>query len=70
MAGQGYKVELVIDAAVGKAKLPHKSFVMNGVTNPTRMYEDPVGWSAMWADLGITSLRYLPDLARYTISHC
>ncbi len=67
MTGQGYKVELVIDAAVGRAKMPHAAYVMAGVTNPTRMYEDPVGWSAMWADLGVVSLRYLPDLARYTL---
>ena len=69
MAGQGYKVELVIDAAVGKAGLPHRTILMNGVKNPTRVYEDPVGWSAMWADLGITSLKYLPDLARFTFTN-
>jgi glycosyltransferase involved in cell wall biosynthesis len=67
MSGVGYKVELIIDAAVGKAKLPHKTFLMSGVSNPTRVYEDPVGWTAMWADLGVTSLRYLPSLASYTL---
>lgn len=68
MAGQGYKVELVIDAWCGKENLPHEAYVLRGVTNPTRVYEDPVGWSAMWADLGVASIKYLPDLVKYTVT--
>lgn len=61
LAGQGYRTELLIDAAVARAGLPHRSVRMVGVTNPTRSLRHPL----MWADLAATAVINLPSLALY-----
>jgi glycosyltransferase involved in cell wall biosynthesis len=65
MAGQGYKVELVIDAYIGDHHIPHASYLMDGVYNPSRVALDPRGWVKMWPTLGATGVRNFRGLARY-----
>lgn len=60
LAGTGYRAELLIDAAVARAGLPHRHYRMVGVSNPTRPH------LLMWADLAVTALFNLPSLALYT----
>lgn len=68
LAGSGYKAELMIDAAVAKAGLPHRTYVMHGVTNPSRKESDPMGWASMFAKLGLYSVENAPDLLRYSLT--
>lgn len=65
--GEGYRAELMIDAAVGKAHLPHRSYVLPGVKNPSRAATHPLRWATMFADLALTSLVYLPELVAYSV---
>ena len=61
LVGTGYRAELLIDAAVARAGLPHRHYAMAGVTNPTRNLRHPL----MWADLAVTAAINAPALARY-----
>lgn len=51
LVGTGYRAELIIDAAVGRAGLPHREVELRGVGNPSRVTSDPTGWALMWLDL-------------------
>lgn len=62
MAGQGYRVELVIDAAVARAGLPHHHYAMRGVSNPIRPWRHPL----MWADLAVFAAVHAPAMVLYT----
>ena len=68
LAGAGYKAELMIDAAVADAGLPHLAYVLHGVTNPSRKTTEPWGWASMFAKLGLYSLERLPSLTRYSLT--
>lgn len=68
LEGAGYKAELMIDAAVADAGLPHQAYVMAGVTNPSRKASDPVGWASMFGRLGLYSVEHLPALVRYSVT--
>ncbi len=67
-AGQGYRAEILLDAAVGSARLPHRTIVLVGVTNPTRAATDPLGWLKMWADLALLCIGLAPELVRYLMA--
>jgi glycosyltransferase involved in cell wall biosynthesis len=62
LAGTGYRAELLIDAAVGRAGLPHRHYRMVGVSNPVRSWRHPL----MWADLAVTAIANAPALVRYS----
>lgn len=62
MAGQGYRVELVIDAAVARAGLPHRHYAMKGLSNPIRPWRHPL----MWADLALYGVVNAPAMVLYT----
>ena len=68
LEGAGYRAELMIDAAVADAALPHLAYVMAGVTNPSRKTTEPWGWASMFAKLGLYSVEKLPALARYSLT--
>ena len=65
LAGQGYRAEILIDAAVGKAHLPHRAVVMVGVSNPTRAATEPVSWVKMWVQLVGLCIGLAPELWGY-----
>lgn len=66
LAGTGYRAELIIDAAAGRARLPHAHYRMKGVANPPR----PERHASLWPVLGVTALRKLPGLAAYAFHPC
>lgn len=63
LAGSGYRAELLIDAAVARAGLPHRHYELVGVTNPSREWRHPL----MWGDLGVFAIANAPALIRYTV---
>ncbi len=65
LTGEGYKSEILIDAAVGKAKLPHHVYVLVGVTNPTRAIRSPLSWAGMWVKLAGVSIPLAPELVAF-----
>jgi len=65
--GAGYRAETLINAAVGRARLPHKNYVMVGVHNPTRASRAPVSWVTMWGDLALLAFLNLPGLIAYAM---
>ena len=65
--GAGYRAETLINAAVGRARLPHKNYVMVGVHNPTRASRAPVSWVTMWGDLALLAVVNLPGLIAYAM---
>ena len=67
LEGSGYRAETLLNAAVGRARLPHRNVVLLGVTNPTRATGHPVSWLTMWADLAAVGLVNLPGLVAYAI---
>lgn len=68
LVGQGYRSELLIDAAVGRAGLPHRSVVMVGVSNPSRAVSEPGSWLAMWGELALIVVALAPELIRYLVA--
>lgn len=68
LQGQGYRSELLIDAAVGKARLPHRSVVMVGVTNPSRLVDEPASWLATWGELALLAIGLAPELIAYLLA--
>lgn len=64
-AGSGYGAELRIDAAVGRGGLPHKSYVLRGVTNPTRAFRDPLRFVRMTVAVTAETAYLFPDLLAY-----
>ena len=68
LAGSGYRAETLLNAAVGRARLPHSNYVLVGVKNPTRITRAPVSWLTMWGDLALIALLNLPGLYGY-IAH-
>ena len=68
LAGSGYRAETLLNAAVGRARLPHSNYVLVGVKNPTRITRAPVSWLTMWGDLALIALLNLPGLYAY-IAH-
>lgn len=65
LASSGYAAELRIDAAVGRAALPHKVVVLRGVTNPTRAIPSPWRFAKMTAAVIGASLYLAPELVAY-----
>lgn len=62
LRGNGYRVEILIDSAVGNAGLPWRHLVLHGVHNPSRNLAHPGMWPAvLW-----TGAANLGGLARYT----
>lgn len=68
LAGSGYRAETLLNAAVGRARLPHRQYVLVGVKNPTRITRAPVSWFTMWGDLALIAVLNLPGLYGY-IAH-
>lgn len=63
LRGNGYRVELLIDAAVGNARLPWRHVLLRGVHNGPRPLRHP----AMYASLAAAAVSNLGGLARYTL---
>lgn len=63
LRGNGYRVELLIDAAVGNAGLAWRHLILRGVTEPRRPFRHP----SLWPDLLATAAVNGPGLARYTL---
>jgi glycosyltransferase involved in cell wall biosynthesis len=66
-AGQGWKLEMLINAQVGRLGLPWRHLLMHGVTNPTKAFSDPAGLA--WESLVVAgaSLANLPWLVDYAL---
>lgn len=62
LAGTGYRAELLIDAAVGRAGLPHAHYILRGMHNPRRPWRHPL----MLGDLALVALLHAPALIDYT----
>lgn len=67
LAGSGYEAEMRINAAVGKAGLPHRTVVLRGVTNPTRAARNPWRFARMAASVAGAAVYLSPELARYEL---
>lgn len=67
LPGSGYRAETLLNAAVGAARLPHRTVVLVGVKNPTRLTRQPLSWLLMWGDLALLALVKLPALIGYVI---
>lgn len=67
LTGSGYRAEIMLNAAVGRAQLPHRNVVLVGVTNPTRATRHPLSWLTMWADLAFLGIVHAPALAAYAM---
>lgn len=65
LAGSGYEAEMRINAAVGKAGLPHKTVLLRGVTNPTRAAVSPWRFAKMVGSVATASLYLSLELLRY-----
>jgi hypothetical protein len=65
LSGSGYEAELRIDARIGQLKLPHRSVVLRGVTNPTRAVTNPGRFLKMIGGVAAASLYLLPELVAY-----
>jgi glycosyltransferase involved in cell wall biosynthesis len=63
LRGNGYRAELLLDAAVGNARLPWRHIVLRGVHNPRRSLSHP----AMWPAVLSTGVANAPGLLRYTL---
>lgn len=61
----GYRSEILLDAAIGRAGLPHRHYLLTGVTNPSRAGREPLSWLGMWAQVGLTALAMAPELEAY-----
>ncbi len=61
LAGTGYRSELLIDAAVGRAGLPHAHYILRGMHNPGRPWRHPL----MFGDLAVVALLHAPALIDY-----
>lgn len=61
LAGTGYRAELLIDAAAGRAGLPHAHYILKGMHNPRRPWRHPL----MLADLAVVAVLHAPSLAEY-----
>lgn len=68
LSGSGYEAELRIDAAVGKAGLPHRTVVLRGVSNPTGAVATPRRFASMSLSVLAASTYLLPELLRYEVN--
>jgi hypothetical protein len=62
LAGAGWAAEQRLNAAVGRAGLPHRHYLMHGVTNPSE--PKPTQWAAV----ALASVALAPGLAEYVLS--
>ena len=67
LGGSGYRAETLLNAAVGRARLPHRNVVLIGVKNPTRATRHPISWVTMWGDLVLLGLVHFPGLVAYAL---
>lgn len=65
LAGSGYEAELRIDAALGRMRVPHRTVILRGVTNPTRAVSDPARFLRMAGGVAAASAYLLPELLAY-----
>jgi glycosyltransferase involved in cell wall biosynthesis len=63
LRGSGYRVELSLDAAVGREGLPWRHLALHGVRDPSRSLRHPL----MWPQLGVAVLDHFPGLVRYSV---
>lgn len=67
LLGSGYEAELRIDAAVGKARLPHSTILLRGVSNPTRAAVNPWRFAQMVASVTVATGYLFPELVAYEV---
>ena len=64
LAGRGWWSETIIDAAVARARMPHRQVILEGVAN-TRS-KSFSGWAAELVRVTAATVAYGPTLARYS----
>ncbi len=63
LRGAGWRVETEINAAVARARLPHRQIVLRGVANPIKK---GLGKALReWVQVAGVTVLYAPELARY-----
>jgi len=65
LEGSGYEAELRIDAALGRLRVPHRTVVLRGVTNPTRAVSNPLRFLKMAGSVATASVYLAPELFAY-----
>jgi glycosyltransferase involved in cell wall biosynthesis len=65
--GSGYEAELRIDAAIGRKRLPHRTVILRGVSNPHRAGVNPWRFTRMAASVLGASVYLSPELLAYEV---
>jgi glycosyltransferase involved in cell wall biosynthesis len=64
-AGAGWQLETRINAVVGQLGLPWRHLLLRGVSNPTKVGRDPLGWLAEVGQVAAASAANARGLAAY-----
>lgn len=65
LAGQGWKAETLINAAVARARLPWRHVMLWGVANRSKAIRSPLAWTDEVVRVGVATAQNLPALVRY-----